>query len=121
MRPRVKDSSLGDGQVLLKEPPCGCGLPRGGEGVAETVCGDGGSWHYLQSSDFPPPLFSLVLHPGMTRSPCWDGAADLLGPLAGGPAPQPIPLDLPAAFDTVDHEEMWPCLRTLAGVDGSCA
>lgn len=29
-----------------------------------------------------------------------------------------IHLDLPAAFDTVDHEEMWTCLRTLAGVDG---
>lgn len=29
-----------------------------------------------------------------------------------------IHLELPAAFDTVDQEELWPCLRTLAGVDG---
>lgn len=53
----------------------------------------------------------------MIRRPCWDGSEDLLLPLAKAQEPG-IHLDLPAAFDTVAHGEMWPCLRTLAGVDG---
>ena len=54
----------------------------------------------------------------MIRSPCWDESEDLLLPMDKGQVPVLTHFDLPAAFDTVDHEEMWTCLRTLAGVDG---
>lgn len=69
-----------------------------GEGLPRTFLWRGGSWHYLESSDFPPPLFSLVLHLGMIRRRCWDGAEVLLLPMDKGRVPGASHLDLPAVL-----------------------
>lgn len=73
--------------------------------------------HYLESSDFLHP-FQSGFAPGNGTETVLGWVEDLLLPTDKGQAPVLIHLDLPAAFDTVDHEELLTCLRTLAGVDG---
>lgn len=74
-------------------------------------------WHYLESSDFLHP-FQSGFAPGYGTETVLGSVEDLLLLMDKGQVPMLILLGLPAAFDTVDHEVLLMCLRTLAGVDG---